>query len=131
MKKVWRIDVPGRYGYSFAIRSDDETPEDAVETASQHDLYQEESDADYASAEEITDDDYEMKHWGSQVKDIPDTPLKTFKIEVTVPVTLTVQLTAYTREQALEAAREQANQTPLNNYRQDISKRKMEITYEV
>lgn len=71
MKRVWKIDVPMLdNGYSFAIKSDDETQEDAIETARKNDLFEEEIDSTYASAEDITDDDYEMSHWSDDVIEI-------------------------------------------------------------
>ena len=40
MKRVWKIDVPiFDNGYSFAIKSDDETPADAIENARKNDLF--------------------------------------------------------------------------------------------
>ena len=71
MKRVWKIDVPMLdNGYSFAIKSDDETPEDAIETARKNDLFEEDIDSIYANAEDITDDDYEMKFWGSEAVEL-------------------------------------------------------------
>lgn len=71
MKRVWKIDVPiFDNGYSFAIKSDDETPADAIENARKNDLFEEEIDSIYASAEDITDDDYEMSHWSEDVIEI-------------------------------------------------------------
>lgn len=71
MKRVWKIDVPMLdNGYSLAIRSDDETPEDAIETARKNDLFEEDIDSIYASAEDITDDDYEMQFWGSEAVEL-------------------------------------------------------------
>lgn len=64
MKRVWKIDVPMHdHGYSLAIKSNDETPADAIENARKNNLFEEDFDAIYASAEDITDDDYEMQYW--------------------------------------------------------------------
>lgn len=69
-KHVWRIDVPGCNGYSFAIRCSATTESDAIELAGKNDLFQDEPDQNYCSAEEITDDEYEMNFWGNQATDI-------------------------------------------------------------
>jgi len=65
-KRYWRIDVPMcDHGYSFAIACDGETSEDAIEAARKNNLFEEDFDSIYASAEDITDDDYEMRYWSN------------------------------------------------------------------
>lgn len=67
MKRVWKIDVPiFDNGYSFAIACDGETSEDAIEAARKNNLFEEDFDSIYASAEDITDDDYEMRYWSDK-----------------------------------------------------------------
>ena len=70
-KHYWRIDVPGSQGYSFAIKSNDTTESDAIESASDAGLFDDPRDCNYASAEDITDDDYEMSHWSKDATVIP------------------------------------------------------------
>lgn len=69
-KRVWKIDVPGHNGYSFAVRCNATTDSEAIELASQNDLFEDEGDQNYCSAEDITDDEYEMNFWGNQATDI-------------------------------------------------------------
>ena len=54
MERIWKIDVQGRYGYSFAVKCklDDEL------------------DAVYATAEEITDSPYDIEGLKSATYDL-------------------------------------------------------------
>lgn len=70
MKHYWRIDVPGIYGYSFAIKGDISSEADALELAYDSDLFIDGADFDYASAEEITDDAYEMSYWEDEASEV-------------------------------------------------------------
>lgn len=69
-KKVWKIDVVGINGYSFAVSTTESDPKEVIELAREADLFEEDFDAIYASAEEITGDEYEMKFWGNQVTEL-------------------------------------------------------------
>lgn len=62
MKKVFSINVPGRHGYSFAVRCDTSYDEESViELAAENCLFEEDEDADYAIAEDITESDYNIQ----------------------------------------------------------------------
>ena len=59
MKKIFSINVPGRHGYSFGVSCDSSYDEDSViDLAYDNGLFQDEEDADYAFAEDITDFEY-------------------------------------------------------------------------
>lgn len=59
MKKIFSINVPGRHGYSFAVKCDTSYNEESViELAAENLLFEEEEDADYAIAEDITESEY-------------------------------------------------------------------------
>lgn len=60
MKKIYSINVPGAYGYSFAVKGEIDCEEDAIEMASNNGLFTEPEDADYAVAEDITDSEYDI-----------------------------------------------------------------------
>ena len=60
MKKTWKIDVPSCPGYSFAVRCDADTASDAIEMAAKADLFDDKYEANYASAEDISDDEYTL-----------------------------------------------------------------------
>lgn len=70
MKRYWRIDVPGVYGYSFAVKGDIFSDGDALELAYDRDLFIDADDFNYATAEEITDNGYEMSHWEDDATEI-------------------------------------------------------------
>lgn len=61
MKKIFSINVPGRHGYSFAVKCDTSYDEDSViDLAAENFLFEEDEDADYATAEDITDSEYDI-----------------------------------------------------------------------
>ena len=61
-KKIFSINVPGDYGYSFAVKCDASYNEKSViNLAFAHELFMEPEDATYAVAEEITDSDYDIE----------------------------------------------------------------------
>jgi hypothetical protein len=61
MKKIFSINVPGRHGYSFAVKCDTSYDEESViELAAENLLFEEEEDADYAIAEDITESEYDI-----------------------------------------------------------------------
>lgn len=62
MKKIFTVNVPGKYGYSFAVECDSSYDEETViDLASECGCFECPEDADYAIAEDITewDDDIE------------------------------------------------------------------------
>ena len=65
MKKIYSINVPGAYGYSFAVKGEIDCEEDAIEAASNANLFTEPEDADYAVAEDITDSKYDINAFKS------------------------------------------------------------------
>lgn len=66
MKKIFSINVPGRHGYSFAVKCDTSYNEDTViDLAAESELFNDPEDADYATAEDITDSDYDIKAFAS------------------------------------------------------------------
>lgn len=66
MRKVFSINVPGKYGYSFAVECDASYDEESViDLALEHDLFGEGNDADYAIGEDITDSEYDRKAFAS------------------------------------------------------------------
>ena len=71
MKKVFSINVPGRHGYSFAVRCDTSYDEESViELAAENCLFEEDEDADYAIAEDITESDYDIQAFKDATYDI-------------------------------------------------------------
>jgi len=61
MKKIFSINVPGRHGYSFAVRCDSSYDEDTViALADENRLFEDDEDADYAIAEDITESEYSI-----------------------------------------------------------------------
>ena len=127
MKRVWKIDVPGRYGYSLAIRSNDEYPDDAIDTARDNDLLMEYADADYASAEDITNDAYEMAHWKGEITDIPEEEEKTYLVGVVLPISLCVEVSATSPGEALQKAKSKAMETDFSEWDDDASKMQLDI----
>ncbi len=127
MKKVWKIDVPGRYGYSFAIRSNDETEASAIETASKHNLFTEYVDADYCSAEEITNDEYEMAHWKNDIIDIDEDEGEEVTVGVTLPLSIAFTVKAKSLEEAKEKARKMAIDAPYDQWNDDTSKMVIDV----
>jgi len=67
MEKIWKIDVQGENGYSFAIQGELEEEADAINEASLCGLFDDERDASYATAEDITDDEYELEYWKNDI----------------------------------------------------------------
>lgn len=62
MKKIFSINVPGRHGYSFAVKCDTSYDEDSViELALENMLFETDEDADYAVAEDITESEYDIE----------------------------------------------------------------------
>ena len=59
--RIWKIDVPGAYGYSFAIIGDISNEVEAIEMACNAGHFYDDIDAEYATAEEITDSPYDIK----------------------------------------------------------------------
>ena len=72
MKRIWKIDVPGKYGYSFAVKGNIEDEDAAIETALKHGHFEEDYDADYASAEEITNSKYNLDAFKDVTYEIPE-----------------------------------------------------------
>ena len=62
-KKIFLINVAGRYGYSFAVKCDAETEEPAIKMALYAGIFEDDVDADYATAEDITDSPYDVEHF--------------------------------------------------------------------
>lgn len=60
MKRVFSINVPGQYGYSFAVEGE-LNEGSAISKAFENGLFEEPIDANYAVAEDITDSDYDLK----------------------------------------------------------------------
>ena len=67
MEKVWKINVPGAHGYSFAIAGELEEEADAIMEALYCNLFNDEHDARYATVEDITDDEYELNAWKNDI----------------------------------------------------------------
>ena len=61
MKRIWKIDVPGPNGYSFAIKGNIENESVAIAEAYSAELFYDGHDAEYATAEDITDSEYDIK----------------------------------------------------------------------
>ena len=68
MKHIVKIDVPGKYGYSFAVAfnaenemSDHEST--ALDLALEAELFEEDYHRDFAMAEDITDSEYDIEHF--------------------------------------------------------------------
>jgi len=67
MEKVWKINVPGAHGYSFAIQGEIEEEADAINEALLCGLFDDEHDARYATVEDITDDEEELEYWKNDI----------------------------------------------------------------
>lgn len=65
MKKIFSINVPGKHGYSFAVKCDATEEADAVQMAENAGLFQDDEDAFYAMAEDITDWDDDIEAFKS------------------------------------------------------------------
>ena len=70
MARIWKIDVPGRYGYSFAIKCDADDEYDAIDWAAEYDCYDDANDALYATAEDITDSPYDLSAFKNSIYDL-------------------------------------------------------------
>lgn len=64
-KRVYSINVPGAYGYSFAVKCEATCEEEAIDAAADAKLFDEPEDADYAIAEDITDSEYDLNAFKS------------------------------------------------------------------
>ena len=60
-KSYWLINVSGRHGYSMVVHGEIDDDYEAIETASKANLFNDEEDADYATAEEASE--YDIKHF--------------------------------------------------------------------
>lgn len=61
MRKTFSINIAGKHGYSFAVECDSSYDEDSViDLALDNGLFEEDYDADYAIAEDITDSKYDL-----------------------------------------------------------------------
>ncbi len=54
-KRIYSINVPGRIGYSFAVKGEISCESDAIILAKRKNFFEDPYDADYAIAEDITD----------------------------------------------------------------------------
>ena len=70
MERIWKIDVQGVYGYSFAVKCKLDDGYDVIELADENDLFNDELDAAYATAEEITDSPYDIEGLKSATYDL-------------------------------------------------------------
>lgn len=62
MKKIFLINVPIKHGYSFAVKCNTSYNEESViELAAENLLFEEEDDADYATAEDITENEHDIE----------------------------------------------------------------------
>ena len=60
-KFYYKIDVPGRHGYSFMVFSTDELDEgEVIDMALRNGLFDDEEDADYAIVDDLVSD-YDIK----------------------------------------------------------------------
>lgn len=60
-KKYFLINVLGKHGYSFMTYADVKDEEEAIDLAADNGLFNEENDAEYATAEEASD--YDIEHF--------------------------------------------------------------------
>lgn len=70
MARIWKIDVPGRYGYSFAVKCYADDEEDAIDLAAEHGCYDDNNDALYATAEDITNSPYDLNAFKDCIQDL-------------------------------------------------------------
>ena len=62
-KFYYKIDVPGRHGYSFMVFSTDELNEcEVIDIALQNGLFDDDEDADYAIVDDFVSD-YDIEHF--------------------------------------------------------------------
>lgn len=56
-KHYYKVDVSGRFGYSFMVVSKDELTEyEVIEASLKHNLFNDEEDADYATVDDLVTD---------------------------------------------------------------------------
>ena len=55
-ERIWLINIPGPHGYSFAVRTDEDDEQCVIDRARKAEMFDDTVDADYAFAEDITDD---------------------------------------------------------------------------
>ena len=67
MERVFSVNVIGHNGYSFAVRYKDYDGEisdsNVIDSAIESGFFEDDSDADICVVEEITNDEYTMKHF--------------------------------------------------------------------
>ena len=62
-KHYYKVDVSGRYGYSFMVESDEPVSESQIlELSIEQDLFDEESDVNYATVD-MNPTEYDVKHF--------------------------------------------------------------------
>ena len=62
-KFYYKIDVPGKHGYSFMVFSTDELDEgEVIDMALRNGLFDDEEDADYAIVDDLVSN-YEIEHF--------------------------------------------------------------------
>ena len=61
MCKYWKIDVPGRNGYSFIVECDLDSEEQVIARANDCGLFQSPEDMRYAVIDDLVSD-YDIKH---------------------------------------------------------------------
>ena len=72
MKRIWKIDVPGRNGYSFAVRTDIEDEQAVISAAEEAGLFESGEDANFAMAEDITNSSYDLGAFKDCITDLDD-----------------------------------------------------------
>lgn len=63
MKRIFSINVTGRNGYSFAVKCETNNGETAIDMALDAGLFEDDADADYAVAENITNYPDDVEHF--------------------------------------------------------------------
>lgn len=67
---IIKIDVHGQNGYSFAVTGEFDAPEDAIGPAAEAGCFDDAADANYATAEDISDDKLAQKAFKSCTYDL-------------------------------------------------------------
>lgn len=70
MKRIFSINISGRNGYSFAVKCETTNEDEAIEMALDAGLFEDDEDAQYAIAEDITDYPYDVEHFKSCTHEI-------------------------------------------------------------
>lgn len=70
MKRVYKIDVPGKNGYSFAVRGEFNSEEAAISEALAAGIFDDDCDAEYAVAEDITESEYDLNAFKDCINDL-------------------------------------------------------------